>query len=272
LLQADYIFFFVKIEMMHLKEHEIKKEQAVADIVAKDYRTADVFRRHSITYCCAGKYPLQLACDMRGIDADKLKQELETATRTISISPLTDFNNWDSNFLVDYLLNVHHHYLDKTLPETQSLLKDFVAEHLKKFPYLEKLEQHFNQLVRVLRSSMTKEEEEIFPYIRQVTHAHKHKEPYAGLFIRTLRKPVEEALFKGHEMTTSIILSIRKLTDSYTTPENVCLNHKVVIAKLKELDNDLAQHIYLEESVLFPKVLQMEKDLLEQHTVKTGTK
>ncbi len=257
---------------MSLRNSEINKSASVADIVAKDYRTAAVFRKHGITYCCAGKFPLQVACDMRGIDADILQQELESATRTISISSTIEFHDWDSSFLIDYLLNVHHDYLDKTLPGTQLLLKDFVAEHVKRFPYLEQLEQQFTQLLRVLRASMLKEEEEIFPYIRQVAHAHKHKEPYAGLFIRTLRKPVEEALFKGHEMVSNIILSIRKLTNGYSTPENVCLNHKVVIARLKELDNDLVQHIYLEEAVLFPKVFQMEKNLLEQHTVKTEIK
>ena len=257
---------------MFLKQFEITKDLPVADIVTKDYRTADIFRKHGISYCCAGKHPLQDACDMRGIDADEIKRELEKMTRKVSISPFIDFVDWDIGFLLDYILNVHHVYLDKALPSLQILLRDFVQNHGKKHPYLEELERQFNLLVRSLRSSMAKEEGEIFPYIRQVLHAHKHKEPYAGLFIRTLRKPVEEALFKGHEITANLILSIRQLTQTYTSPENVCLNHKVIIAKLKELDNDLVQHIYLEESVLFPKVLQMEKELLDKHLTKTEIK
>lgn len=252
---------------MFLKKFEIKKESPVADIVTNDYRTADVFRKHGISYCCSGRSPLQLACEMRGIDVTSLQEELESVSRTLSISPMIDFQSWDAGFLIDYLLNIHHSYLDKALPRLQLLLKDFVAEHAKKHPYLDDLELQYNQLARTLRSSMAKEEDEIFPYIRQVVHAHKHKEPYAGLFIRTLRKPVEEAFFKGHEMATNLIFSIRNLTNTYTAPANACLNHKVVISKLKELDNDLVQHIYLEEHVLFPKVVQMEKELLAQQTL-----
>jgi regulator of cell morphogenesis and NO signaling len=256
--------------MMHVKENGINNNLTVADIVALDYRTAEVFRRNGITYCCGGKFPLQQACMLRGLDADKIEEELHAATRTLSMPATVTFTDWDPGFLVDYLLNVHHDYLRKTLPSTEVLVKDFVAEHAKKYEYLEQLEQQFNLLARVLRLSMKKEEDEIFPYIRQIVHAHKHKEPYAGLFIRTLRKPVEEALFKGHVVTNEIIESIRSITQCYTPPEKACLNHKVVLARLCELDNDLVQHIHLEESVLFPKVRDMEKELLSQQSFKPG--
>jgi|CXWL01.1.fsa_nt_gi regulator of cell morphogenesis and NO signaling len=247
---------------MFLQAFEINRKSLVEDIVAKDYRTADVFRRHGIGYCCGAKWPIEVACEMRGIDADKVQAELEAATRTIQISNILDFADWDINFLVDYLVNVHHRYLKKSLPETQELLKEFAKEHIKKFPYLVELERQFDLLVRQLLHSMQREEEVIFPYIRQIFHAHKHKEPYAALLVRTLRKPVEESMFKGHETVSNIILSIRKITNKYTTPENVCISHKVVTAKLKELDNDLMQHLYLEQSVLFPRAIAIEKEVL----------
>ncbi len=234
----------------------------MADIVARDYRTADVFRRHGIGYCCGGKWPMEIACEMRGIDADKIQAELEAATRTIHVSSLLDFADWNIDFLIDYLINVHHRYLKKALPETQQMVSEFVKEHAKKFSYLEELEKQFDLLVKQLLPSIQREEEVIFPYIRQIAHAHQHKEPYAALFVRTMRKPVEETMFKGHETVSDIILAIRKLTNTYSTPENVCVSHKVVIAKLKELDNDLMQHLYLEQSVLFPRAIAIEKEVL----------
>lgn len=234
----------------------------MAEIVARDYRTAEVFRKHGIGYCCGGKWPMDMACEMRGIDTEKLQAELEVATRTIQIYNLLDFADWGIDFLLDYIINIHHRYLKTTLPETQNILHEFAAEHIKKFSYLTELEKQFDLLEKKLFLSMQREEEIIFPYIRHLAHAQKHKEPYAALLIRTLRKPVEETMFKGHEAVTDIILSIRELTSSYTTPENVCISHKVVIAKLKELDNDLMQHFYLEQSVLFPRAMAIENELL----------
>lgn len=247
---------------MFLQPFEINRKSVVAEIVAKDYRTADVFRKHGIGYCCGGKWPMEMACEMRGIDADKIQAELETATRTIHVSNLLDFAEWDIGFLVNYLINVHHQYLKKSLPETQQLLGEFAKEHNKKFSYLAELEKQFDLLVKQLLFSIQREEEVMFPYIRQIAHAYEHKEPYAALFVRTMRKPVEETMFKGHENVRDIILSIRKLTNTYTAPENVCISHKVVIAKLKELDNDLMQHLYLEQSVLFPRTMAIEKEVL----------
>ena len=71
---------------MFLKPFEISRKSLVADIVAKDYRTAEVFRKHGIGYCCGGKWPMEIACEMRGIDASAIQAELESATRTIHVS------------------------------------------------------------------------------------------------------------------------------------------------------------------------------------------
>ncbi len=248
---------------MFLQSFEINRKSLVAEIVAQDYRTADVFRRYGIGYCCGGKWPMEMACEMQGVDVDVLQQELEAATRTVQVSNLLDFNNWDVDFLIDYIINVHHRYLKLTIPETQQLLIDFSKEHSKKFPLLTELEKQFDLLAKQLLSAAQQEEEVLFPYIRQIAHAHQSKEPYAALLIRTLRKPVEDTMFNGHKKITGIIFSIRNITNNYSIPENVCTSHKVVMAKLKELDNDISQHLYLEQSILFPRAVAIEKEVLD---------
>lgn len=247
---------------MFLKTVAIDNKSLVADIVAQDYRTADVFRRHGIGYCCGGKWPVDIACQMQGVDADKVQAELEAATRTIQVSNLIDYSEWDIDFLIDYIINIHHRYLKKSLPATQQVLSDFAKEHTAKFPWLAELEKQFDLLIKQLQRCMHREEEVLFPYIRQVAHAHKDKEPYAALLVRTLRKPVEDTMYKGHVTVAGIVSTIRSITNDYNIPENVCTSHKVAIAKLRELDNDLSQHLYLEESILFPRAVIIEKEVL----------
>jgi regulator of cell morphogenesis and NO signaling len=247
---------------MFLKPFEISRKSLVADIVAQDYRTAAVFRKHGIGYCCGGKWPMDMACEMQGVDAEKVQMELEASIRTIHVSNFTGFAEWDVDFMIDYIINIHHFYLKNTLTDTQQLLGNFSKEHSKKFTWLGELEKQYDLLIKQLSRCMHREEEVLFPYIRQIAHAHKGKEPYAALLVRTLRKPVEDTMYKGHETVAGIIFSIRKLTDSYASPENVCTSHKVVLAKLKELDNDLSQHLYLEQSILFPRAVAIEKEVL----------
>lgn len=150
---------------MFLKPFEITRQTPVTDIVTQDYRTADVFHKHGISYCCGGKWPLETACEMKGIDTNKVLAELEMAVRTVQICNQLDFANWEVVFLIEYIVNVHHWYLKKALPEIQEHLKEFAAEHTKKFPYLPELERLFELLSKRVIPSMQQEEEVIFPYI-----------------------------------------------------------------------------------------------------------
>ena len=68
---------------------------------------------------------------------------------------------------------------------------------------------------------------------------------------------------KEHEITGSNLNKLRMITNEYTPPDNACLTHKITFAKLKELDQDLVQHIHLESNILFPKAIKMEQELLE---------
>jgi len=86
---------------MFLLTTEISDETPVNEIVARDYRTAAVFLKYGIEYCCGGKIPLQLACELQGLDKELVKQELEEAMRHIHISNSIDFGEWNVDFLVD---------------------------------------------------------------------------------------------------------------------------------------------------------------------------
>jgi regulator of cell morphogenesis and NO signaling len=177
---------------------------------------------------------------------------------------LLSFNEWTVDFLTDYIINIHHSYLRKTLPGLSLQLEHFVEEHITKYPELTQLQINFLKLFKYIIPHIQEEEELMFPYIKQVAHAYDRKDSYAALLIKTLRKPVEKLIKQEHEMVNDAIYNIRKLTNNYIAPEKACTNHRVIYSKLKELDIDLLQHIHLENDILFPKALAMEKELLER--------
>ncbi|HUR65306.1 MAG TPA: DUF542 domain-containing protein [Chitinophagaceae bacterium] len=241
----------------------ITDKSFVSDIVADDYRTADVFRKHGISYCCGGKWPLFMVCETNGLDVKKIQEELEMATRTMVISNLIDFTAWDTSLLIGYITGVHHNYLKASLPQTRQMLAEFVEEHRKRFPHLDDLEMKFRLLDKQLRTVMEMEENVLFPYIKQLDNAYRAEESYAVLLVRTLRKPVDDLII-SHKKISELILLIRGLTDHYIPPSNACISHKVVMSKLKELDTDLEQHLYLEGAVLFARTTAIEKELLDK--------
>jgi len=251
-------------EIMFLNSFKINGESLVSDIVAQDYRTADIFSKYGIEYCCGGKWPLEVACKARGLDVNTITEELEYSIRNVMLPNVIDFNKWNIDFLIDYIINVHHEYLRTSIPNVLDQLERFTNSHNKKFSYLNEILLLVNQLTKNLRPHLVQEEEIIFPYIRQIAHAYENKESYARLFVRTLSKPVEAIMHNEHEIVGKSLLRIRELTGDYIPPEKACVSHKTTFSKLKEFDNDLVQHMYLENEILFPKGIKMEKELLQK--------
>ena len=176
---------------MFLKPFDINDESVVTDLVLQDYRTSYVFRKYGIDYCCGGKMPLQMACNIHGLDIDLIKYELTEIVRNIQVSTFTDFRAWNTDFLVDYLINVHHAYLLKNFPDLIETLDRFVTGHKLKYPFLGQLLETVYKLRDDLLPHLEHEEKIIFPYIKQIAHVYENNESYASLLVKTLRKPVE---------------------------------------------------------------------------------
>ena len=64
-----------------------------------------------------------------------------------------------------------------------------------------------------------------------------------------------------HDVAGDLILRIEELSDNYTLPEGACNSYTVVYKLLREFQDDLMQHIHLENNILFPKAALLEKQL-----------
>jgi regulator of cell morphogenesis and NO signaling len=251
---------------LFLKTIDISPQSLVSDIVALDYRTADVFRSHGIEYCCGGRRPLEAACTIKGIDPNLVMAEVQLATRSLMLPGNLPFQSWNIDFLIDYIINIHHHYLRQALPALKTSLKNFAVSHEKKYPVYTDILNYYQKLEDDIFPHMKYEEEVIFPYLRQVAHVYDRKESFGGLFIKTLRKPLSSLIDQEHKILDQSIGKFRHLTNYYQLPEKACTEQLVVLSKLKGLDGDLVQHIYLENEILLPRVQAMELKLLSNVT------
>ncbi|OQY96162.1 MAG: hypothetical protein B6D37_03350 [Sphingobacteriales bacterium UTBCD1] len=239
----------------------IDKDSLVSEIVKKDYRTASVFNKYDIDFCCNGKWRLGFVCEMQGLDYTAVKNELEKSIRIIQVPGSTRFADWNIDFLTEYIVNVHHQYLKDILPQIRDQFKRFLTGHQNEYRELEEVQQIFNSLLKDIYPHLQQEEEILFPYIRQIAHAYDSKESYASLLVRTLRKPVAEVMQHEHESISTVLEALRAHTNNYTPPEHTNMNYHVAYSMLKELDHDLVQHVFLENDILFPRAIAMEKEL-----------
>ena len=236
--------------------------KTVSDIVRSDYRTADVFRKYGINYSRNENMSLLEACTRSNIDYNTILIDLGNATRNITVSSSLPFHEWRIDFLIDYIINVHHAYMHLAIPAIEEAIVSYVEEHKKRVPELYKLLFLFRELSILLIKHSRHEEEIIFPYIKQIETTHRRKEIYGNLFVRTLRKPLSN-IEKEHASIYLILDEMQSLTNQYTSPENACVKLEAIYRRLEEFHRDMIQHTHLEDDILFPRAIEMEKELLQ---------
>jgi len=236
--------------------------KTIPDIVRLDYRTADVFKKYGINFCSDRDMYLLEICASKNLDYNSILEELAEATKTITISSSLHFSEWKISFLIDYITNVHHEYMHMAIPSLEASLNLFVERRKKKHAEANQILILFRELSVLLMTHSRHEEEIIFPYIRQIESTHRRKETYGNLFVRTLRKPLNN-IKKEHEVIMSVLKEIQSLTNNYFSQSNASVDQLAIYNKLGEFHKDMEQHTYLEDYILYPKAIAMEKELLQ---------
>ncbi|RYZ23599.1 MAG: hypothetical protein EOO16_04170 [Chitinophagaceae bacterium] len=234
--------------------------KTVSELVREDYRAAEVFKRWGINYCCGGNAPLEDVCRLRGFSQAAIEAELQDVQRRRSLPASIDFINWPLPFLVDYIQHVHHGFARNAGMQLQQQLESFVKGHIRKYPYLVEVQEAFGMLLAELLQHMSDEEENLFPYLRQLCGAYDNKDVYGKLFVRTLGRSLD-TVPAGHRRIEATVGQLRALTNGYGFSDGACTNHQVIYHRLREFDEDLVQHMHLENNVLFPRAAEMEKEL-----------
>lgn len=80
---------------------EIAENQIIGELVAQNYKTASIFKKFKIDFCCNGNRTISEACDRKNLDPNVLIKELEDTTKITEQN--IDFNSWELDLLADYI-------------------------------------------------------------------------------------------------------------------------------------------------------------------------
>jgi regulator of cell morphogenesis and NO signaling len=239
----------------------IEKGATVGELAAADIRKAEVFKKYGIDFCCGGKKTLKQACLELNLDGNKIEKELQQVTEQVEgRSKSFDFNRWSADFLVDYIYNEHHLFYYDENPVIAELLEKVTNHHGAKHPELFKVEELYRKLQQELNAHFLKEERVLFPHIKNLVQAKKTMTFPMPLGINNIEQPVH-VMEEEHEGAGTILRAINETTNNYTPPADACRSFTLLYHKLKNLEEDLHQHIHLENNILFPKAAALEQDL-----------
>ncbi|MBS1598862.1 MAG: iron-sulfur cluster repair di-iron protein [Bacteroidetes bacterium] len=226
-------------------------QQTLASIVSENHHAVPVFEKYNLDFCCKGKRALADACGEKGLELDKIIQELESAA-TKEKDKGIPFDEMEPAQLINYIIINHHYYTKKMMPLIWSHLEKVSFKHGDRFPYMNEVFHLFTGLKDEMYEHMQKEELVLFPRIVEIERSYSNNN-YGALPDKYVTDPIR-IMEMEHEHAGDIMWKIKALTDNYTAPDSACATFRVSMAELKEFENDLHQHVHLENNILFPKV------------------
>jgi regulator of cell morphogenesis and NO signaling len=229
--------------------------QTVREIALEQPNSMRVFEHFGIDYCCGGRKPLAEACSASGVQVDTVMAALEAA----AAAPSTLVDDWQQRSMEDlaaHIVATHHVYVKRELPRLAALAQKVVNRHGATRVELTEIESALSKLDVELTQHLAKEEAVLFPYIVQLERA-RAGGPRPNSCFGTVANPIA-MMIQEHDAAGALLAQMRRLSQDFTTPEDACPTYHAFYDGLREFEQDLHQHIHLENNILFPRAIEME--------------
>ncbi len=243
--------------LIEKKKEDVLHEETLGDIVAKDFSKADVFNKYGLDFCCDGKKTVKEACAEKGVDVAVVEKELQQGSNATSHAqrPLP-YNDWSLDFLADYIVNTHHNYQKRVMPDLKSFSEKVMKVHGAHHPELIEINRLVQETLAEIVEHNAEEENVLFPYIKRLVaqNGRAKDENY-----HSVKEPIDLRV-REHELVGGNMHKIRDLSNHYALPDDACASYTFLYKTLDEFEEDLHVHIHLENNILFPKALRLEKE------------
>lgn len=234
--------------------------KTVAEIAAGSLAAVKVFEKLGIDYCCGGKRPLDEVCRTKGLETQEVQRQLDAA---ISTSPAQqrDWTTAPLRELIGHIVQTHHEYLKRELGplgERVAKVERVYSARPEAVDRVAGLSDIFQELTSEMLMHMQKEEMMLFPVIEACEQSVDAGRPLPSLPFGSVANPIRMMEYE-HDSAGSALARMREITKDFDVPPYACVTYKAMIAGLRELEEDLHLHVHLENNILFPRALDLER-------------
>ncbi len=237
-------------------------DNTIGSVVAQNWKTASVFQKHNLDFCCKGNIAIGAVCEAAGLNTDEVTQEVASILNN-SEGPETDYAAWPLDQLAEHIETRHHGYVTAKMPELAAYLDKLCVVHGSRHPELFEIRELFAQSVGELTTHMKKEELMVFPFVKKMVQAQRANQDISTPVYGTVQNPIA-VMMHEHTDEGERFAKIAELSNHYTTPADGCTTYRVAYNLLQEFEQDLHKHIHLENNILFPKAIELEQELIQR--------
>ncbi len=235
-------------------------EQTTREVAIQHPEAIPVLESLGIDYCCGGSKTLGESCQAKQLEWAKVADLLEAAEAP-ALGSGTDWTREPLHALTWHIMDVHHRYVRSATLRIRHWLEKVVAKHGAKHPEVLEVDAVFNTLAAELAMHMMKEEQILFPYIDSLARAEGNQEEFDQLPFGTVANPIHQMMAE-HDDAGRALAQIHALTNGYQPPADACPTFHGLYHGLAEFERDLHQHVHLENNILFPKAVELERRFL----------
>lgn len=233
--------------------------QSLASIVSADARTATIFDRWGLDYCCRGHASLEDAARDRNIDLVRVLDDLDRLGPAVEAA-WSPADGSDLSLLTGYIVEHHHAYIRQISPVITGWLEKLVERHGARHPELAEVRTVFAQLTDELGTHMVKEENILFPFVDAMAAADRTGGSLPAGPFGTVVNPIR-MMEEEHRVAGDLLTQLRALTDGYQVPADGCRTFHMCYEELARYESDLHRHVHLENTVLFSRAVELERRL-----------
>jgi len=230
----------------------------IGDIVKKNYKTASVFEKFGLDFCCNGNRSIEDSCRDQQIDPEEVMEALRQVQEAGDDG--VNFDSWPLQELVDYIIKRHHAYVEEKVPQLTAYLDKITRVHGNRHPELAEVRNIFYEVGGELTVHLKKEELMLFPFIKRLEQAKATGTKAESPVFSSVKAPVH-MMMDDHADEGAKLQRIAALTNHYQVPDDACNTYMVTYRLLDEFERDLHIHIHLENNILFPKAIRIEEEL-----------
>lgn len=241
-----------------MSEKQLGFNKTLEQLINENHNLAAAFHFLGIQFEHYTEFTLEEICQKKGIKIEFLEQKINDFLA--SKSNELKFNLLSVDLIIEYLKHAHYIFIKQRLPFIVDLVKKFDGD----YPEIKnELKLVFPLFVEDFVSHIYEEEDTLFNYIQLM---HKSLDD-VSLINKVQAKMMENSIRQyqsEHEIHDDHLKGLRNLTNEFEIKSNYDLNTKVVLNELKKLDEELRYHAKIENNILFPKALDLERNVLAQ--------
>lgn len=234
--------------------------QTLAQIVTANYQTSSVFEKYHLDFCCKGKRSLSEAISEKHLSTEQVVQELNEAISKSANKNTALLNYISLSQLCDYIVVTHHAYVRQSSEQIITYLEKIAAKHGGRHPELMQIIKLFTDLKQELADHMFKEENILFPRIKELEKHNIENSPLAIPVSGYIEAPIT-VMEHEHDQAGRLLELIREKTNNYQPPADACTTYRVAFDSLHAFEADLHQHVHMENNILFPRAVVMIRKL-----------